>query len=138
MDKIDAARRSENMRRIRGKDTRPELAVRRALHASGKRFRLHCADLPGRPDVILPRYGLALFIHGCFWHRHEGCPNCTSPKTRPEFWAEKFAANVERDARAERNLKDLGWRVETVWECEACDASALESRLRAIFSPVEP
>jgi len=138
MDKIDPDRRSENMRRIGRKNTQPELAVRRALHARGRRFRLHQADLPGKPDIVLPKHRLAIFVHGCFWHRHRGCANCTDPKTRPDFWATKFAANVERDARAERQLRDLGWRVETIWECEASCETALDDRLRAIFAVHTP
>lgn len=105
------------MASIRGKDTKPELDVRRALHALGFRYRLHAKDLPGKPDVVLPRYKAAILIHGCFWHRHAGCRFATTPATRPEFWAEKFAQNILRDQRNAAGLGEAGWRVATVWEC---------------------
>ena len=117
-DRISPSRRSWNMSRIQSGDTQPELAVRRRLHAAGFRFRLHAKELPGRPDIVLPRYRTVIFVHGCFWHRHSGCPYAAQPKTRREFWEQKFAANVERDRRAQRELVALGWRVEVVWECE--------------------
>lgn len=132
MDRLDPARRSENMRRIRGRDTRPEMAVRRALHARGLRFRLHRRDLPGRPDIVLPGRRLVVFVHGCFWHRHEGCRGATTPSTRPEFWQAKFDANVARDAMVVAALVGAGWRVETVWECETRDLERLGRRLAAI------
>lgn len=102
---------------IRGRDTLPELALRRALHRDGFRFRLHARKLPGRPDVVLPRWRAAILVHGCFWHRHASCRYATTPATRPEFWAAKFAANVKRDGRNAEALQALGWRVATVWEC---------------------
>jgi DNA mismatch endonuclease (patch repair protein) len=102
---------------IRGKNTRPELTVRRFLHRAGFRYRLH-AKLPGKPDLVLPRYRVAVFIHGCFWHRHEGCRYTTTPKTNPEFWQKKFSENVERDARACHALEGLGWRVMIIWACQ--------------------
>lgn len=102
---------------IRGKDTRPEMALRRALHARGARYRLHARDLPGRPDMVLPRYRAAIFVNGCFWHRHAGCRYCTTPATRPEFWAAKFEANVRRDASSLALLAGAGWRTAVVWEC---------------------
>lgn len=132
MDRIDALRRSENMRRIRGKDTLPEIAVRKAAHAVGLRFRLHRKDLPGRPDIVMPSRRLALFVHGCFWHRHQGCRNCTRPATRPDFWAAKFDANVARDRHTTEALEALGWRVAVIWECETRDDHALQQRLREI------
>ena len=94
------------------------MIVRRVLHGAGYRFRLHRRDLPGSPDVVLPRHRLAVFVHGCFWHRHTGCPRTTTPKTRAAFWASKFAANIARDERATAELGRLGWRVHVVWECE--------------------
>lgn len=123
--------RSALMARVRGRDTKPEVTVRRALNAMGKRFRLFRRDLPGRPDIVLPRYGLALFVHGCFWHRHEGCRLSSTPKTRVEFWAEKFAANIARDARSVAELRALGWRVGVIWECETRrpDLTTLLARL---------
>ena len=106
------------MSRIRGKNTKPELLLRSLLHRAGFRFRLHAGKLPGRPDIVLPKYRTVVFVHGCFWHRHEGCSNATMPKTRTDFWQEKFARTVERDLQKQRELEALGWRVLTVWECE--------------------
>ena len=117
-DTISAERRSRNMSRIRSRDTKPELVLRSALHKAGFRFRLHAAKLPGRPDIVLPKYHAAVFVHACFWHRHPGCRNTTTPSTRREFWQDKFDANVERDARNSAALKAAGWNVFTVWECE--------------------
>lgn len=117
-DVVDKATRSRMMAGIKGANTRPELALRKALHALGLRFRLHAKRLPGRPDIVLPRWKGVVFVHGCFWHRHEGCRYATVPATRPQFWNEKFAANVSRD---QRNLDDLaaaGWRTRVVWECD--------------------
>jgi DNA mismatch endonuclease (patch repair protein) len=102
---------------IRGKNTRPELALRRALHARGFRFRLHSGKVHGRPDLVLPKHRAVVFVHGCFWHRHEGCRYATVPATRPEFWRAKFDANVARDRTVRTTLLDGGWRVATVWEC---------------------
>jgi DNA mismatch endonuclease (patch repair protein) len=102
---------------IRGKNTRPELVLRQALHARGFRFRLHPKNLPGRPDLVLAKYRAVVFVHGCFWHRHEGCRYATTPSTRPEFWKAKFEANVRRDRAVQTTLMDAGWRVAKVWEC---------------------
>lgn len=102
---------------IRSRDTKPELALRRALHAFGFRYRLHVRELPGRPDIVLPRFRTVVQVHGCFWHRHEGCRYTTSPATRAEFWDRKFAANVERDRRNHEALIGAGWRVAIIWEC---------------------
>jgi len=118
-DRLSRERRSWNMSRIRGRDTGPELLVRSALHRAGYRFRLHRKDLPGRPDVVLPKYRTIVFVHGCFWHRHAGCRLAYTPKSRAAFWNAKFEANVERDRRNARELHRLGWKVVTVWECEA-------------------
>jgi len=123
------------MAAIHGKDTAPELAVRRILHAMGLRFRLHRKDLPGRPDIVLPRHRTVVFVHGCFWHRHEGCRYTTTPKTRLEFWQAKFDANVARDHRNRIALEEMGWRGLVVWECELRDAEALRDRLKAAFAP---
>nr|WP_207623948.1 very short patch repair endonuclease [Rhodobacter calidifons] len=102
---------------IRGKNTKPELALRRALHARGFRFRLHSGKVHGRPDLVLPKHRAVVFVHGCFWHRHKGCRYATVPATRPEFWRAKFDANVARDRTVRTTLLDGGWRVATVWEC---------------------
>ncbi len=111
-------KRSRNMAAIKSKNTKPELVVRRSLHAMGYRFRLHKRDLPGKPDIVLPKYKIALFVHGCFWHRHEGCKYSTIPKTRTEFWIEKFRNNVERDKLNQAKLISMGWTPLIVWECE--------------------
>ena len=133
-DIVDAERRSWMMSRIGPRHTRPELAVRRLVHALGFRFRLHRRDLPGRPDLVLTRHRVVIFVHGCFWHRHRSCSNCTVPKTRPDFWAAKFSANVARDARHALALRQAGWRVVTVWECETERPSSLERRLRRLLT----
>lgn len=117
------------MARIRGRDTAPELAVRRIAHRMGLRFRLQRKDLPGRPDLVLPKHRLAVFVHGCFWHRHEGCRFASTPKSRITYWTEKFAANVARDARKEAALKELDWRVLVIWECETTDKASVERKL---------
>ncbi|WP_340162438.1 MULTISPECIES: very short patch repair endonuclease [Halomonadaceae] len=109
--------RSHNMSAIRGKDTKPEMLVRRYLHSCGYRFRLHRKDLPGKPDLVMPKYQLVIFVHGCFWHRHENCRYSTTPSNRSEFWQEKFAKNVERDSRNREALLESGWRVLIIWEC---------------------
>lgn len=117
------------MSRIRGADTKPERIVRSVLHRSGYRFRLHRKDLPGRPDIVLPKYQAVVLVHGCFWHRHNGCRFAYSPKSRREFWEKKFAENVARDRRNVRALNKLGWRCITVWECETKNEEKLRSRL---------
>ncbi len=132
-DTVDHQRRNEIMARIGPRDTVPEMAVRRAAHRIGFRFRLHKKDLPGRPDLVFPRHRLAIFVHGCFWHRHAGCANCTTPKTRPEFWQKKFRGNVERDRRVCEQLERLHWRTLIIWECEAEDPARPDSILCAAF-----
>jgi DNA mismatch endonuclease (patch repair protein) len=107
------------MSRIRSRDTVPELQVRSALHRAGYRFRLHRKDLPGRPDIVLPKHSTVVFVHGCFWHRHPGCRFAYLPKSRVAFWRKKFNDNVERDRRNRRDLRRRGWRVITIWECQA-------------------
>lgn len=117
-DKITAAVRSANMSRIRSKDTRPELKVRSTLHRLGFRFRVHRKDLPGRPDIVLPRYRTAIFVNGCFWHRHADCREASRPKTNSEFWESKIARTVERDLDNYADLAASGWQVVVLWECE--------------------
>lgn len=117
--------RSENMSRIRGKDTQPEMTVRRALWAAGLRYRLHDKRLPGNPDLVFPGRRTVVFVHGCFWHCHEGCSNFRIPKTRTEWWAAKLARNKARDADVRAQLKAMGWDVVVIWECEAYDAKRL-------------
>ena len=116
-DRVDQQTRSRMMSGIRGKNTKPELALRRALHARGFRFRLHSSRIYGRPDLVLSKYRAVVFVHGCFWHRHEGCRYSTVPATRPEFWQQKFHQNVDRDARSREQLLKDGWRVIELWEC---------------------
>lgn len=129
-DTLTRERRSWNMSRIRARNTGPEMQLRSLLHRAGFRFRLHAKQLPGRPDVVLPRYRSAIFVHGCFWHRHPGCRNATTPSTRREFWQEKFNGNVSRDARNRVALEVAGWTVLTVWECELkADAEGVVRRL---------
>lgn len=109
------------MSRIRGRDTVPELKVRRFLHRRGFRYRLHVRALPSTPDLVLPRHRAVILVHGCFWHRHPGCRYAYVPKSRREFWASKFERTIERDRRDRQSLESLGWRVATVWECELDD-----------------
>jgi len=115
------------MSRIRSNDTKPELKVRSFLFHQGFRFRLHVKNLPGKPDIVLRKYKTAIEIRGCFWHRHDGCKDATTPSTNASFWKEKFRKNVERDQRTEKALKDLGWRLLVVWECELKDPFSLET-----------
>jgi DNA mismatch endonuclease (patch repair protein) len=129
MDRISRERRSWNMSRIRGRNTKPEITVRSVLHGLGLRFRLHHRDLPGKPDVVLPRRRIAVFVHGCFWHRHSGCPFAYNPKTNTAFWSRKFEGNTSRDLRDRRRLRKLGWHVVVVWECQATNRDALGQRL---------
>lgn len=116
-DKLSPERRSWNMSRIRSRDTTPELVVRRLLHRLGFRFRLHNAKLPGKPDLVLSRHRTTIFIHGCFWHQHEGCIDCSKPATNSGYWAPKLRRNVERDAHTQSLLKIAGWKVIVIWEC---------------------
>ncbi|WP_301295081.1 very short patch repair endonuclease [Pseudomonas marginalis] len=125
--------RSAIMRRVGRQNTKPELIVRSRLHALGLRFRLHRRDLPGSPDRVLSKYRTAIFVHGCFWHRHTNCEYTTPPKTRQEFWLSKFEANMNRDERKEAQLQELGWKVLVVWECETRALDTLEARLRVEF-----
>ena len=117
-DRISPEHRSWNMSRIRGKDTGPELRLRSLLHRAGFRYRLHDTTLPGKPDLVLPRYRTVIFVHGCYWHRHSGCKYAATPRTRTDFWLAKFQGTVERDRRTAEALTQRGWRVITVWECE--------------------
>lgn len=128
-DIVSPAKRSRMMSGIRGKNTKPELLIRSELHKAGFRFRLHRKDLPGRPDLVFPRHRAVLFVHGCFWHRHD-CHLFRWPSTRPAFWREKIEGNVERDRRQYTELKNTGWRVATIWEC------ALKGRTRLQCSEV--
>lgn len=125
MDRLTKQHRSWNMSRIRGANTRPEIRVRSMLHRMGYRFRLHRKDLPGKPDIVLPRHETVVFVHGCFWHRHPGCRFAYTPKSRTDFWQKKFKRNVERHTEVEAELHSHGWRVIVVWECETKDPETL-------------
>jgi DNA mismatch endonuclease (patch repair protein) len=130
MDRISKDHRSWNMSRIRGRDTKPEKAVRSLLHRMGYRFRLHKRDLPGTPDIALPKYRTAIFVHGCFWHRHPSCKKAYTPKSRHEYWTAKFRSNVERDQAVRQELRSQGWHVVIVWECEINDECSLRKHLQ--------
>lgn len=121
------------MSRVKGRDTRPEKLVRSLLHRMGYRFRLHRKDLPGKPDVVLPRHRKIVFVHGCFWHGHEGCRRASRPKSNAEFWNRKIDANIERDVRTQRELESSGWKVLTVWQCETRNVEALRERLETFL-----
>ncbi|WP_228729656.1 MULTISPECIES: very short patch repair endonuclease [Xanthomonas] len=125
------------MRAVRGKNTTPELIVRRMAHRLGARFRLYRKDLPGTPDLVFPSRRLCIFVNGCFWHRHEGCRLATTPSSNVNFWQEKFARNMQRDEEKARQLKLAGWKVETIWQCETRNPKRLEDRLRKILFPKE-
>ncbi|MHB2264791.1 very short patch repair endonuclease [Aliihoeflea sp. PC F10.4] len=133
-DHLTPLQRSANMAAVRQRDTTPELVVRRAAHALGYRFRLHRADLPGRPDLCFPKLRLIVFVHGCFWHRHEGCSRSGVPKSNTDAWTEKFRRNVARDAAASARLRSDGWKVEIIWECETKRPAVLAGRLSSILS----
>ena len=123
------------MASIKSKNTKPEIFVRKFLHGLGFRFSLHKDNLPGKPDIYFRKYNLAMFVHGCFWHRHAGCPKAATPATRPEFWQAKFATNVARDRRVSAKLRREGWRVLTVWECQLAAPDRVAARLsRALVS----
>lgn len=128
-DIISKQHRSWNMARIRSKDTEPERIVRSILHKMGYRFRLHQKDLPGMPDIVLRKHGTVILVHGCFWHRHPLCKLAYNPKSRMEFWERKFKRNIERDGEVQQQLKGLGWKVITIWECETFNTKDLEKML---------
>lgn len=129
-DTLTPEERSHRMSQVRSTDTKPELVVRRLVHGMGYRYRLHRRDLPGTPDLVFPARKAVVFVHGCFWHHHEGCSLARIPKSRIEFWTKKLQGNRERDIRDEGALRAAGWRVLIVWECELKDREALSQRLR--------
>ncbi|WP_087086438.1 very short patch repair endonuclease [Caballeronia catudaia] len=135
MDTVDQATRSRIMARVRSKNSSPEMVVRRLVHSAGYRFRLHRRDLPGTPDLVFPGRNKVIFVHGCFWHRHEGCALARIPKTRVDFWTAKLDANRERDERSISALRALGWEVLVLWECELVDGTSLLRRLVAFLGP---
>lgn len=135
-DLLTSTQRSHCMSRIRGKNTRPEILVRKGLHARGFRFRLHNRKLPGSPDIVLPKYGVAIMVNGCFWHGHKGCRYATKPKSNVEFWEAKIARNRHRDEVTDAHLEALGWHVITVWECELRVELQLEDRLDSLAGEI--
>ena len=137
-DVFDAAARSAVMRRVKGRDTTPERRVRRILWRLGARYRLNRKDLPGSPDIVMPGRRLAVFVHGCFWHGHDCARGARVPKANREYWLGKVARNRARDARAAEALAEAGWRVETVWECDLKDETAVEARLRDLLAQPAP
>ncbi len=126
--------RSRNMSAIKSKNTKPEIKVRKVLHSMGYRFRLHSKDLPGSPDIVLPKYKTVIFVHGCFWHRHENCKYASTPKTRPEFWNKKFKENIKRDSEIQDKIKNLDWRSVVIWECETKNIENLREKIIDVFN----
>lgn len=135
-DKLTKEQRHRCMSRIRGRDTGPEILVRKGLHARGFRFRLQDRRLPGRPDIVLPRWGVVVMVNGCFWHGHKGCRYATRPKTNSVFWQTKIVRNIHRDEVTAAHLEALGWHVATVWECELRTHEAAEARLDALDAEI--
>lgn len=130
------AARSYNMSRIRWKDTKPEIRVRKFLHSKGFRFRLHASKLAGKPDIILPKYKTVIFVHGCYWHHHEGCKFATIPSTNTGFWKDKILANRRRDVKNATLLKKDAWKVLTIWECETKSEQELTHLAERIYASV--
>ena len=126
--------RSRNMSAIKSKNTKPEIKVRKVLHSMGYRFRLHSKDLPGSPDIVLPKHKTVIFVHGCFWHRHENCKYASTPKIRQEFWNKKFKTNIERDLEIQDKIKNLDWRSVVIWECETKNMENLRDNIIDVFS----
>ena len=126
--------RSRNMSAIKSKNTKPEIKVRKILHSMGYRFRLHRKDLPGSPDIVLPKYKTVIFVHGCFWHRHENCKYASNPKTRKEFWENKFKTNVKRDKEIQEKIKNIGWKSVVIWECEVRNIESIEEKIKRFLN----
>lgn len=133
VDHLTKEMRSWNMARIRSKDTKPEMIVRSLLHRAGYRFRLHSKDLPGKPDIVLPKYATVIFVHGCFWHRHKGCNRCTTPSTNSDYWFAKFKRNISNDKQHRKELKQMGWKPIIVWECEIKNIDKLARKLKLLL-----
>lgn len=129
-DIVSRSKRKEMMSSVKQRHTKPEITVRRLLHRLGYRFRLHSKKLPGTPDIVLPKYKSVIFVHGCFWHQHEGCRKSRRPTSNVEFWNEKLDKNIERDNRKESELKSLGWKVLTIWDCEIKDEDLLIEKIK--------
>jgi len=133
MDTLLTNERSERMSRVRGKDTKPEMVVRRLVHSLGYRYRLHDRSLPGNPDLVFGKRRKVIFVHGCYWHRHEGCPLCRLPKSRLDFWQPKLEGNKQRDEENQARLRELGWDFRITWECELTNRDELTHRLRSFL-----
>jgi len=130
VDVFPKEKRSQIMANIKGKNTKPEIIVRSILHKAGYRFRLHRRDLPGNPDIVLPKFKKAIFVHGCFWHGHKNCKRAKRPETKKNFWNEKLSKNIERDRKKQKELKKLGWHALVVWQCEIKDKDSVLNKLR--------
>ena len=138
MDPLTMEKRSWNMSRVRSQDTKPEMIVRSFLHRNGFRFRLHVKNLPGHPDIVLPKYKTVIEVRGCYWHRHPGCKRATIPSTNAEFWQKKFAENVARDRRTERELRERGWNVIILWGCELSNRNKLDEVVKILSGEDSP
>lgn len=132
-DIVSRSKRTEIMSSVKQRHTKPEIAVRKILHRYGFRFRLHNKKLPGTPDIVLPKHKAVIFVHGCFWHQHEGCRKSRRPTSNVEFWNEKLDKNIERDNRKESELKNAGWKVLTIWDCEIKDEDLLIEKVKSFF-----
>lgn len=133
MDTVSKRKRSEVMGQVKSKDTTPEMLVRRLVHRMGYRYRLHRKDLPGKPDLVFPGRKKVIFVHGCFWHRHQGCSNTRTPKSRTNFWETKFQQNVERDRRVCDELQAMGWDFMIIWECQTKDETLIAEQVDAFL-----
>jgi DNA mismatch endonuclease (patch repair protein) len=138
VDTFSPEKRSDIMRRVRSTDTMPERKVRSLLHKLGYRFRIHRLDLPGKPDIVLPKRSAVVFVHGCFWHRHQGCPHATTPTSRQEYWLPKFRRTIDRDWKNQEELQRRGWNVIVVWECETKDMQKLAAQLPRLIDSYLP
>lgn len=136
MDTLTPEQRHKNMQHIRSKDTKPEIVIRKFLFSKGFRYRKNDRRLPGHPDIVLPKYHTVVFVHGCFWHRHPGCLKASTPTNNHEFWQRKFDANVERDCKQQNQLKEMGWHVIVVWECEISNKKKRMERLEALAKEI--
>jgi len=136
VDKLNTEQRSKNMAAVKGKNTTPEIRVRKMLHKMGFRFRLHRKYLPGKPDIVMPKHHLCIFVHGCFWHQHPGCKRATVPEFNREFWVTKFQGTLKRDKQAEKVLRQQGWHVCVIWECETKENELLIRTIRRCIGSI--
>lgn len=134
MDVFTKKKRSQIMSKIKGKDTKPEKVVRSLLHQMGYRFRLHRRDLPGNPDIVLPKHKKVIFVHGCFWHGHKDCPRAKRPSTNKKFWNEKLSKSIKRDTFNQKKLKEMGWLTLIIWQCEMKESKNLQSKLESFLN----